>query len=91
MIFKATRSPRRAPCRGFDQVRGGHEKGCASQAGGEDRRLRGGRCWWGEGRGGDGMRRPGLDSNSEEDLTDDQIIDGLERLTAESLAEDSNY
>ncbi len=37
------------------------------------------------------MRRPGLDSNSEEDLTDDQIIDGLERLTAESLAEDSNY
>jgi hypothetical protein len=29
--------------------------------------------------------------NSDEDLTDDQIIDGLTKLTAESLAEDSDY
>jgi hypothetical protein len=28
------------------------------------------------------------DPNSDEDLTDDQIIDGLMRLTAESLAEE---
>jgi len=31
------------------------------------------------------------DPNSDEDLTDDQIIDGLAKLTAESLAEDSDY
>jgi len=31
------------------------------------------------------------DPNSDEDLTDDQIIDGLTKLTAESLAEDSDY
>ena len=46
----------RAPCRRLDQVRGGHEKGCAGQAGGEDRCLRGGRRGWSEGRGGDGVR-----------------------------------
>ncbi len=46
----------RAPCGGLDQVRGGHEKRWAGQAGGEDRRLRGGRRWWSEGRGGDGVR-----------------------------------
>ena len=47
---------RRAPGGGLDQVRGRHEKGCAGQAGGEDRRLRGGRGGGGEGRGGDGVR-----------------------------------
>lgn len=31
------------------------------------------------------------DTNSDEDLTDDQIVDGLTKLTAESLAEDSDY
>lgn len=31
------------------------------------------------------------DPNSDEDLTDDQIVDGLTKLTAESLAEDSDY
>lgn len=31
------------------------------------------------------------DPNSDEDLTDDQIIDALTELTAESLAEDSDY
>jgi hypothetical protein len=31
------------------------------------------------------------DPNSDEDLTDDQIVDGLMKLTAESLEEDSDY
>jgi hypothetical protein len=29
--------------------------------------------------------------DSDEDLTEDQIIDGLSRLTAESLAEEPDY
>jgi len=31
------------------------------------------------------------DSDSDEDLTDDQIIDGLTKLTAESMAEEADY
>ena len=31
------------------------------------------------------------DTNSDDDLADDQIIDGLTKLTDESLAEDSDY
>ena len=31
------------------------------------------------------------DPKSDEDLTDDQIIDGLVKLTAESLAEEPDY
>ena len=31
------------------------------------------------------------DLNSDEDLTDDQIIEGLMKLTAESLAEEPDY
>jgi hypothetical protein len=31
------------------------------------------------------------DPNSDEDLTDDQIIDGLMKLTAESLSEEPDY
>jgi len=31
------------------------------------------------------------DPNSDEDLTDDQIIEGLMKLTAESLAEEPDY
>jgi hypothetical protein len=31
------------------------------------------------------------DPNSDEDLTDDQIIDGLMKLTAEYLAEETDY
>ena len=31
------------------------------------------------------------DPDSDEDLTDDQIIDGLTKLTAESLAEEADY
>jgi len=31
------------------------------------------------------------DINSDEDLTDDQIIEGLMKLTAETLAEEPDY
>ena len=89
-ILKSDSCPGLAPCCRFDQVRRLHEKGCAGQAGGEDRFLSGESNGRGEGRRSDEVRRQKSEFNSDEDLTDDLIIYGLERLTAESLAEDSD-